>query len=202
MVLIVDNDHSVHRAYSHHFEQHWAVRHAYTCQQACDAIRVIDNLRLALVDVDLPDSSYRDSNNARGGFEVIRCARAKFARAITITFSAHVSAWIINTGSLLGAEFMAKEHCAGNFSLLAQRLLALQYTDLTTATLVAELGRGFRLTHREIEVITLAAEDCDREEIAGRLGIALGTVKNHTSNILRKCGAATLREVGRAIRRR
>jgi DNA-binding NarL/FixJ family response regulator len=45
------------------------------------------------------------------------------------------------------------------------------------------------LSPREIEVLALLAEGLSNQEIAERLTIAPGTVKNHVSNILSKLGA-------------
>ncbi|MEM6796593.1 MAG: response regulator transcription factor [Acidobacteriota bacterium] len=42
------------------------------------------------------------------------------------------------------------------------------------------------LTPRELEILTLVADHCSNETIAGRLGISIHTVKNHVHNILDK----------------
>ena len=46
------------------------------------------------------------------------------------------------------------------------------------------------LSERELEVLRLLASGRSNKEIAGDLFLALGTVKNHTSNAYRKLGAA------------
>jgi two-component system response regulator DesR len=45
------------------------------------------------------------------------------------------------------------------------------------------------LTRREVEVLRLAAEGLPLKEIAGRLFLAHGTVRNHLSSVMRKTGA-------------
>ena len=45
------------------------------------------------------------------------------------------------------------------------------------------------LTEREIEVLRLMAGGFNNREIAGVLGVAEGTIKNHVANILSKMGA-------------
>lgn len=50
------------------------------------------------------------------------------------------------------------------------------------------------LTERECQVLTLVAEGCSNQEIAERLTIELGTVKNHVHNILRKLNVTSREE--------
>jgi DNA-binding NarL/FixJ family response regulator len=45
------------------------------------------------------------------------------------------------------------------------------------------------LTKRELDVLSLMADGLTNRQIAGALGIALGTVKTQTSSILTKLGA-------------
>ena len=54
---------------------------AVECGELFDSIR---DLRLALVDLDLPDSDYSDRDNPRGGFEVVRWARERFPTALVM----------------------------------------------------------------------------------------------------------------------
>ena len=48
---------------------------------------------------------------------------------------------------------------------------------------------GDLLSEREIEVLECVAVGASNKEIASRLGIAEGTVKNHMTNVLGKLGA-------------
>jgi DNA-binding NarL/FixJ family response regulator len=59
-------------------------------------------------------------------------------------------------------------------------------------------GMDLGLTPREVQVLRLVAENLRNQEIAGRLEIALATVKNHVHNILAKLQVNGRRE---AIRR-
>ena len=55
------------------------------------------------------------------------------------------------------------------------------------------------LTERELEILRLVAEGASNKDIAARLFLAEGTVKNHVTNILGKLGAAgRLQAVNRA----
>lgn len=53
------------------------------------------------------------------------------------------------------------------------------------------------LTPREIEVLTLVAEGCTNQEIAGRLTLSIKTVQAHRANVMEKLG---LRDVTHLVR--
>jgi len=58
------------------------------------------------------------------------------------------------------------------------------------------------LTDREREVLVLLAQGCSNREIADRLVVAVGTVKNHVSNILGKLQAENRTQAADIARRR
>jgi DNA-binding NarL/FixJ family response regulator len=69
--------------------------------------------------------------------------------------------------------------------VVTQRLLAglgRMHNEFTS------LDRPDPLTERETEILRLMAGGYSNKEIAGSLGVAEGTVKNHVSNILSKLG--------------
>jgi two-component system nitrate/nitrite response regulator NarL len=55
------------------------------------------------------------------------------------------------------------------------------------------------LTERECQVLALVAEGCSNQEIARRLTIELGTVKNHVHNILRKLNVTSREEAAACL---
>lgn len=55
---------------------------------------------------------------------------------------------------------------------------------------LAEYFPKIVLTSRETEVLSLVADGLGNKEIAGRLGVASGTIKIHVQNILEKLGAS------------
>jgi PAS domain S-box-containing protein len=62
-------------------------------------------------------------------------------------------------------------------------------------------GSAYGLTFRELTVLNLIAAGKSDKEIAGLLGISLGTASKHTGNILSKMGASSRTEAGvRAVR--
>ena len=58
------------------------------------------------------------------------------------------------------------------------------------------------LTEREREVLVLLAQGCSNREIADRLVVAVGTVKNHVSNILDKLQVENRTQAADIARRR
>lgn len=61
-------------------------------------------------------------------------------------------------------------------------------------------AKEFNLTEREVEVLTLIAEEYSNEEIATKLVISIHTVKTHVRHILRKLHAINRQEAGRIAR--
>lgn len=67
---------------------------------------------------------------------------------------------------------------------LAQRILSAFVSQAHRRTEIGETGA--ELSPREVEVLELASEGATNREIADRLFISVGTVKNHVHNILEK----------------
>ena len=63
------------------------------------------------------------------------------------------------------------------------------------------LFRSQHLSEREREVLVLLAQGLSNREIAGRLSITEGTVKNHVSNILAKLQAENRTQAANIARR-
>lgn len=76
-----------------------------------------------------------------------------------------------------------------------QRQLAHERSDVVAGSGI-EYRNPYRLTFREFAVLALVARGATDKEIARDLGIALSTVNNHVSNLLRKMGAASRTEAG------
>lgn len=66
--------------------------------------------------------------------------------------------------------------------------------DCGTVEMVARVetvGRAYKLSPREREVLLAIVRGASNEDIADELGIALSTVKRHVENVLRGTGSAS-----------
>lgn len=194
-VLIVDDDERVFEMVRHYFTAHWRVHAAYNSWQALDAVAGLSEIKLALVDLNLPGSDYTDRDHPRGGFEVIQRMKQRFPLALVVVFTGYINTWTVNASARLGAEILGKEDFDTNFGLLAQRLLALEHTDASTAKAITAFARANQLTDRQVEIIALATRHFDRAAMAVRLEISLDTVKKHIANILRQCDAISIKQI-------
>lgn len=69
------------------------------------------------------------------------------------------------------------------------RKVVAEFARLTPQSPAASIELVEALSEREIEILKLLAEGLTNREIAGRLYLAEGTVKNYVTNILGKIGA-------------
>lgn len=79
-------------------------------------------------------------------------------------------------------------------ALMMQRLAYLANLQMPMAYAKGKWSQLQELTTRECEILTLISEGCSNKQIADRLYIECGTVKNHVHNILRKLEITNRRE--------
>lgn len=77
---------------------------------------------------------------------------------------------------------------------MMERLAYLAKMETPLAFIEARRKQLAELTEREREVLDLISEGCSNKEIARRLVIEYGTVKNHVHNILKKLDVRTRQE--------
>ncbi|MFI7576832.1 response regulator transcription factor [Micromonospora sp. NPDC049497] len=80
------------------------------------------------------------------------------------------------------------------------RRLARRESLVDAEVVLAALSRDSPLTSREVEILDLTASGAPVVEVAGVLGLAPGTVRNHLGRIARKAGARTRVEAVRVAR--
>jgi DNA-binding NarL/FixJ family response regulator len=158
-----------------------------------EAVKMIAELRpdVALLDVRMPGCS---------GIEVLRrCRAAGFApptillttfdddAAFRAGIEAGIAGWLLKDVSLEELADAIREVAAGKSHVrpvAARSREAVRSNDLEFDAAVLPDP----LTPREIEILRLIAAGMSNREIADTLGVAEGTVKNHTSSILSKLG--------------
>jgi DNA-binding NarL/FixJ family response regulator len=158
-----------------------------------EAVKMIAELRpdVALLDVRMPGCS---------GIEVLkRCRAAGFApptillttfdddAAFRAGIEAGIAGWLLKDVSLEELADAIREVASGKSHVrpvAARSREAVRANDLEFDAAV----RPDPLTPREIEILRLIAAGMSNREIADTLGVAEGTVKNHTSSILSKLG--------------
>ncbi|MBN1284513.1 MAG: response regulator [Anaerolineae bacterium] len=152
------------------------------------------NQMTALVNSDPPDVLVMDLAFAGQGFEpvsAVRDLRARFPQMAILVLTAYDDPlWV---EELLSAGVQGYVVKSDDFSLrLAEGIRATAqgrtFLSPTAAGGLAAARQKYTLTPRERAILRLAAEGRSNPEIAGILGIADGTVRNHVSNIYTKLG--------------
>jgi two-component system response regulator DesR len=81
------------------------------------------------------------------------------------------------------------KHAPAEQLLAAIRGVAAGQRIFDPTLAVAALEADIPVTQRELDVVRLVAEGASAREIAGRLFLSEGTVRNYTSSLINKCGA-------------
>jgi DNA-binding NarL/FixJ family response regulator len=144
-----------------------------------DGLRVArsEQLRLAILDVCLPDLS---------GYEVCRQLKDRFGDGLPVLFVSGVRTESFDrvAGLLIGADDYLGKPFAADELLARVRRLIRQTTSLAPSL-------ASRLTPREMEVLRLLANGMGQDEIAQQLFISRKTVATHIEHVLQKLGVRT-----------
>lgn len=87
------------------------------------------------------------------------------------------------------AKGFVVKHAPAEQLLAAIRGVAAGQQVFDPTLAVAALESDIPITQRELDVVRLVAEGASAREIAGRLFLSEGTVRNYTSSLINKCGA-------------
>ena len=159
--------------------------------EAADGVETLERMPAARPDVLLLDVRMPRKN----GIEVLRALDPPPATMILTTFD---DADVVLDAIRAGARGFMLKDVSYDQLVAAIRAVASGSTlfqPAVTERLLRAIGTGKtepmpeRLTEREIEVVRLMSGGYSNREIAGALGTAEGTVKNHVSSILAKLGA-------------
>jgi DNA-binding NarL/FixJ family response regulator len=143
----------------------------------------------AVIDADLSDMS---------GLELLERVRPGRTSLPVILLADQLDRERVNRATRLGAWHLCKPVAPVELEEVVGQ--ALRYETpaprLDVSALIAKHG----LSRRESEVLSLALEGLRRDVIRSRLGIRETTVKKTVARLLRKCGAASLREIESNLR--
>jgi two-component system, NarL family, response regulator DesR len=99
-----------------------------------------------------------------------------------------------------GLSFMVKD-ASGPVLASAIRRVAHGEQVIDPRLVLASIGTKKEISTRELEVMGLAAEGEPVKEIARRLYLSLGTVRNHISSVIMKTGARNRIDAIRIVRK-
>lgn len=199
-ILIVDDDEAFARiVVAPPFSRRWKLEFAFNVPQAHESLDHVTDLKLAIIDLDLPGGQpFGPSLPGGFGFDVASRVRAMAPQSWVVILTGHLLPHLVNQAHRLGAEFLHKENCLENLSLLADRLLTRGHPSDERATEFLDyLQWRFSLSPRQVEIASLAIRGLENSEIATQLGITCNTLKRHVRLLLSKCGAPTLRALAR-----
>ncbi|MGV9214089.1 response regulator transcription factor [Micromonospora sp. RB23] len=122
--------------------------------------------------------------------ELVARISAEVPHAAVLAMSPRWSPALVEAALAAGARGLVGKDSPLVELVRSIRALAAGERAIDPAAAVAALSPPeMPLTPRELDVLRMAAEGLPLKEIAGRLFLAHGTVRNHLSAILRKIGA-------------
>lgn len=146
------------------------------------AVERIVELRpdVAVLDIDMPGLD---------GLSAADTIRTKVPGCAALILTALSKPGMLQRALQAGAKGYIVKHAPADELLAAIRGVAAGERVFDSALAVAALEGDVLVTQRELDVVRLVAEGASAREIAGRLFLSEGTVRNYTSNMINKCGA-------------
>jgi DNA-binding NarL/FixJ family response regulator len=156
--------------------------------EAANGKEAIEAFRFYQPDITLMDLQMPGTG---GGLEAIDAIRREFPEARIIVLTTYSSDMLVLRALKAGVRaYILKSH---TYKELLEAIRAVHGGQkLVSPEIAMELANHATdepLSEREIEVLRLVAAGNSNKQIADRLLIGEGTVKNHVSNILSKLGA-------------
>lgn len=149
---------------------------------------------VALLDIELPDGS------GLGAAAALREALPECRVVMLTTFG---RPGYVQRALAAGAHgFLLKDAPASELAVAIRRVLEGQRVVAPDLALMALQEGPCPLTQRESEVLAAAVDGVTTAEIAARLHLSEGTVRNHLSSAMQKLGARTRAEAVRIAKER
>lgn len=146
------------------------------------AVERIAELRpnVAVLDIDMPGI-----DGLAAAAEV--CQRVP--RCGTLILTALNKPGMLQRALQANARGFIVKHAPAEQLLAAIRGIAAGQRVFDPTLAAAALESDIPVTQRELDVVRMVAEGASAREIAGRLYLSEGTVRNYTSSLINKCGA-------------
>ena len=192
-VLIVDDHVAVRQALASVIDQEPTFAVVGQAGSLAEARQMLNGVDVAVIDLALPDGY---------GGKLIRELRCASPNAVALVLSAnldrmemaraleHGAAGVMHKSSDIEELTDAMRRLQEGKSLLPpEEMVELFRLASSQREQEREISEAIaRLTFREKEVLQALAEGLNRQEIAERFHISVGTVRNHISSILSKLG--------------
>lgn len=200
-VLIVEEVGLVSQCLRHVLEGEDDIQVVGTATTVSEAVRLLDNATIALVNANLSDHGAtmllrhaRDNANAAK----VVVTNVPDSEEAVLRFIEQGAAGYVTIDSSVNDVLRTIRAVSANQAVLSPRIAASLMARVATLT---QLRGGPQvdesalelLTAREREVLTLIRRGMSNSEIADTLIIELGTVKNHVHSILKKLGVSSRR---------
>jgi len=200
-VLVVD-DHTLIRAALHavlkQLKREAVIFEASSGREAMQIVEEHPDISLILLDINLPD---------RDGFSVLCELRDRYARTAVVILSSSDDQDTVRRAFKLGALGFIPKTTEREVMLNAIELVFSGGVYIPMEILEKTAGprranepvapdslKGLGLTDRQIEVLALLMKGKSNKVIAGMLNMAVPTVKNHITVVLKALGVATRTE--------
>ena len=182
-ILVVAGDPALRFAFARSLAR-YHTHSVATAAEALDRLGSGEPIAAAVIDVGLPDTN---------GLELLERIRLGRTNVPVVVLVDQLDRERINRAARLGAWCLCKPVSATEVEEVVAQ--ALRFEAHPPRIEVSALITKHGLSRRESEVLTLALEGLRRDVIRSRLGIRETTVKKTVARLLRKCGAASLREI-------
>jgi DNA-binding NarL/FixJ family response regulator len=179
--LLVEDDRSLARGLARHLMPFGEVVLAHTKHEAMQALRPAVPWRALIVDVTLPDGS---------GLDVLDYARQERYECPALVLTGSESGPHINRAFDLDARYLVKPCSIARIKDFARDAVARGSPQVDEY--VSLWASRYTLTDAEVELLTAAAEGTTSKALADERGVALGTIKRHVHNLLKKTGDRSL----------
>lgn len=147
-----------------------------------DALKMIIALRpdVALLDVDMPGGD---------GLSVAAELSVRLPQCRSLILTALNKPGVLQRALHARASGFVVKHAPADELISAIRSVAAGQRVVSPSLAIAALDDPYSPTPRELDVVRLLADGASAKEIARRLYLTEGTVRNYTSSLISKCGA-------------